>query len=97
MATRHRGDVSRSPDIGSRQGEEPTLGTDTAPAETESATGARSRADVSPQGREALIAQAAYLRAEARGFIHGYDLEDWLIAEAEVDAWLAAGHRAPPQ
>lgn len=85
MATRHSVDVSRSPDIGSRQGAEPALGTDTAPAE------------VSPQAREALITQTAYLRAEARGFVHGYDLEDWLAAEAEVDALLAAEHRAPPQ
>jgi DUF2934 family protein len=96
MTTRHRVDVSSSPDVGSRQGAEPAIGSDTAPAETESATGALS-ADVSPRAREALIAQKAYLRAEVRGFVHGYELEDWLAAEAEVDALLAAEHRAPPQ
>lgn len=89
--------MSGSPDIRSRQGAEPAPGTDTAPAETESATGARPAAEVSPQAREALITQAAYLRAEARGFVHGYDLEDWFAAEAEIDAMLAAEHRAPPQ
>lgn len=36
-----------------------------------------------------MIAEAAYYRAERRGFIPGYDLEDWLLAEREVDAQLA--------
>jgi hypothetical protein len=35
------------------------------------------------------IAEAAYLRAERRGFEPGYELEDWLAAEQEVDALLA--------
>lgn len=39
--------------------------------------------------RHTLIAQAAYFRAEHRGFAPGHELEDWLIAEAEVDAQLA--------
>jgi hypothetical protein len=38
----------------------------------------------SPQMRHALIAQAAYFRAERRGFAPGHELEDWLAAEAEV-------------
>lgn len=32
------------------------------------------------------IAQAAYFRAEKRGFIPGSELDDWLAAEAEVIA-----------
>ena len=36
--------------------------------------------------REARIALAAYERAERRGFEPGYDLDDWLAAEREVDA-----------
>lgn len=32
------------------------------------------------------IATAAYYRAEARGFVPGLEMEDWLQAEAEVDA-----------
>jgi Protein of unknown function (DUF2934) len=39
--------------------------------------------------RSALIAQAAYLRAEQRGFSPGYELDDWLAAEKEVDALLS--------
>lgn len=31
-----------------------------------------------------LIEQAAYYRAEARGFEPGHELEDWIAAEAEV-------------
>jgi len=32
------------------------------------------------------IAEAAYYRAEQRGFAPGYELEDWLAAEAQVNA-----------
>jgi Protein of unknown function (DUF2934) len=35
--------------------------------------------------REALIATAAYYRAEKRGFRRGHETEDWLAAEREVD------------
>src|ERR1700722_1761614 len=35
--------------------------------------------------REALIATAAYYRAQKRGFRPGHDLEDWLAAEREID------------
>jgi hypothetical protein len=40
--------------------------------------------------REQLIGEAAYHRAEARGFEPGHELEDWLVAEAEVDARLCS-------
>lgn len=39
--------------------------------------------------RERLIAEAAYFRAQARGFVPGRELEDWLQAEAEVDRRLS--------
>lgn len=42
------------------------------------------------QDREARIAQAAYRRAEQRGFAPGLELEDWLAAEREVDASMGA-------
>lgn len=45
-------------------------------------------------GRWQRIAEAAYIRAERRGF-RGDPIEDWLAAEAEVDAALAG--RAPCQ
>lgn len=40
------------------------------------------------EDRRRLIAEAAYFRAERRGFQAGRELEDWLAAEIEVDALL---------
>jgi hypothetical protein len=36
--------------------------------------------------REQRIAEAAYWRAERRGFEPGHELDDWLEAEREIDA-----------
>ena len=66
-------------------------------APTPAAAGATKRITVSEEARRAMIAQAAYLRAERRGFAPGNEEEDWLAAEAEVDALLRAGHDRPPQ
>ncbi len=41
-----------------------------------------------PEERHALIAKAAYMRAQRRGFEAGHELEDWLAAEAEFDQRL---------
>ncbi|HTT42098.1 MAG TPA: DUF2934 domain-containing protein [Steroidobacteraceae bacterium] len=49
------------------------------------------------EGRRQLIAEKAYLRAERRGFAPGHDTEDWLAAEAEVDALLKLSHGGSPQ
>jgi len=38
--------------------------------------------------REQRIAEAAYLRAERRGFVGGDPVADWIDAEQEVDAEL---------
>lgn len=40
--------------------------------------------DAPPRGEDRLayIATAAYYRAEARGFVPGQELDDWLEAEA---------------
>ena len=43
---------------------------------------------VKAEQRAALIAEAAFLRAEQRGFAPGHELEDWLAAESEVDGKL---------
>ena len=59
--------------------------------------GAATGITVSAEARRAMIALAAYLRAERRGFTAGGEEEDWLAAEAEVDALLRAGHGRPPQ
>lgn len=41
--------------------------------------------------RHAMIAEAAYFLSESRGFEPGWELEDWLNAEWDVDQRLA-GH-----
>jgi hypothetical protein len=43
---------------------------------------------INPEERRRLIAEAAYLRAEQRGFVGGSPEQDWLDAEAEVDRAL---------
>lgn len=40
------------------------------------------------EDRRRLIAEAAYFRAEQRGFVPGNEVEDWLAAEMEIDALL---------
>jgi hypothetical protein len=50
---------------------------------------------VDPRKRAALIAEAAYFRAEKRGFAPGHEKEDWLGAESEVDARLLKPKSAP--
>ncbi len=45
------------------------------------------------EDRRGLIAKAAYLKAERRGFVPGHELEDWLAAENEVDQRLAGEGR----
>jgi len=47
-----------------------------------------------PTEREAMIAEAAYYRAEMRGFAAGHELEDWLAAERQVDLLLGAARSA---
>lgn len=42
--------------------------------------------------RQTTIAQAAYFRAQRRGFAPGHELEDWLAAEQEVYALIAGTH-----
>ncbi len=46
---------------------------------------------VSSAERECMIREAAYLRAERRGFCGGSAEQDWLEAEHEVDIRLAQG------
>jgi hypothetical protein len=40
--------------------------------------------------REQLIAEAAYFRAEQRGFVPGNEMSDWLDAEADVERMLGS-------
>ena len=48
-----------------------------------------SETSVQPQ-RQASIAEAAFFIAQARGFVPGQELDDWLAAEREVDQRLSA-------
>lgn len=50
---------------------------------------------VGPEQRAMMIAEAAYYRAECRGFAPGHEYEDWLAAEAEVDQKLLRQAAAP--
>jgi len=47
--------------------------------------------------RQGLIAQAAYFRAEHRGFESGHELEDWVSAEQEIDRLVAGIKADSPQ
>ncbi len=47
-----------------------------------------------PLERERMIREAAYERYVQRAFAHGHDVDDWLLAEAQVDQAILAGQRA---
>jgi hypothetical protein len=49
---------------------------------------------VSNEEKYQLIAEAAYFRSEKRSFAPGYELMDWLAAEAEIETMLS-GSRSP--
>jgi hypothetical protein len=73
-----------------------------APRAAKSTAGAKSVSTplhISQEARRGMIAEAAYLRAERRGFTGGpeQEREDWLAAETEVDALLRAGHGSSAQ
>jgi hypothetical protein len=51
---------------------------------------------VSSEERQRLIAEAAYYRALARGFVNGSPEDDWLQAEQEVNQTLLNGSAAAP-
>jgi hypothetical protein len=57
-------------------------------------SGPRNRAATADQ-RRSMIEVAAYLRAETRGFQGGSPVDDWVEAERETDAMLAAQDRTP--
>ena len=44
------------------------------------------QAGVTTEERHQLIAKAAHFRAERGGFTPGSELQDWLEAEAEIEA-----------
>ena len=42
---------------------------------------------------EPIIAEAAYFRAEQRGFMPGHEISDWLQAEADVEVSMGHGRQ----
>lgn len=50
-----------------------------------------------PKERYEMIAHAAYLRSEQRGFEAGHELEDWLWAEHQVDSACGLFEPEPPR
>jgi hypothetical protein len=61
-----------------------------------------SRRNITPEERHRQIAEAAYFRAEQRGFRGRDPAEDWYEAEVEIDAALARDeakerHRGSPR
>lgn len=62
--------------------------TDVAPAQSPSFD-----ADLTTEDRRRMIAEAAYYIAERRGFNGGFEVDDWLQAEAEVEALMASRRR----
>jgi hypothetical protein len=68
------------------QGRLPRPGADPA---TEAASGP-AQTPLTPEQRRQLISTRAYQRAERRGFSGGSPEQDWLEAEAELDAAMAS-------
>jgi len=83
MATRPRSGSSRTakPPIPAGQ----THSADTSAADVTGGTLERREIPSFSESREARIAEAAYWRAEQRGFAAGHELDDWLAAERQVD------------
>jgi hypothetical protein len=67
------------------------------PRVRKTAAKAPARVTISEDVRRGMIAEGAYLRAERRGFAPGHEEEDWLAAEAEVEALLKARSGATSQ
>jgi hypothetical protein len=93
MANRRTPDLPRTPVISTKKRVRARTSVRSGQLSSSALTGLT----VSDETRRAMIAEAAYLRAEQRGFASGYELEDWLLAEREVDALLSAHHGNAPQ
>ena len=66
-----------TPDSGTQAHEQPE------PPVAENAQG-----EIDPQARHRMISEAAYRLYARRGYVEGFELEDWMQAEAEVDRQL---------
>jgi hypothetical protein len=82
MATRPRAGTSRT----AKSPNSAATGADAPAADVTGSTLERRDIPSFSESREARIAEAAYWRAEQRGFESGHELDDWLAAERQVDA-----------
>jgi hypothetical protein len=57
---------------------------------------AAAAAQSSPEMRESMIRLAAYSFYERRGLVDGHELEDWMLAEMEVDRRLSTADVTQP-
>jgi hypothetical protein len=93
MPTRPPSGSSRTKKTGSSRTKKtaPRVTQQSAPADTEVTVAHLERREIPSfsESREARIAEAAYWRAERRGFTAGQELDDWLAAEREVDGDVA--------
>ena len=81
-----RGTASQMQDGDALDGQSRQTGSIAEPGETQNDS---FEAGISDEERRRMIAEAAYFIAQRRDFDGGLDLEDWLAAEAEVNARLA--------
>jgi hypothetical protein len=88
MATRPRAGTTRT----AKSPIATATGAETQPADVTGSTLERRDIPSFSESREARIAEAAYWRAEQRGFASGHELDDWLAAERQIDGESA--HRA---
>jgi hypothetical protein len=51
--------------------------------------------EITEERRRAIIAEAAYYMAERRGFEAGHELEDWLLAERQLEVAIRGGDSSP--
>jgi len=59
-----------------------------APEQPERPVAGNLQGEIDPQARHRMISEAAYRLYARRGYVEGFELEDWLQAEAEVDRQL---------
>jgi len=60
-------------------------------SESAQEVGCCDKSSSSVEQRDYMIAEAAYYRAEKRGFDSGDPMQDWLEAEREIDCMLNEG------
>ena len=64
-----------------------------APEQSKPPVAKSAQGGIDPEVRHRMILEAAYQRYAQRGYVEGFELEDWLQAEAEVDRQLANRER----